>query len=547
MQYKVSMNKILDEEVLRPGGFEIARIIAIYGPSLAVLFGLTAFPPLFHDIARDALANADMDIVSVYQALLIIAGQPLLPNPHTGYVYFLSLAGWLQLFDWLNLVPIIDIDFLKAAPDFDQLFAQLVVAGRWFSIFLSCLLVALVYTAVIVAHPNRLHAFALGVLFTIGGGGVAAQSVMMRTELLSMILLFSAALALIAATRTRYIWALGLLVATGFLIHASLMVKVQGMIVIVFLPLLALVFGWQNRNRSLKIPSGQLLGGVLAAALVTSVPVVAIYYQSLPPESSGNYQLLIAAFVFACALIHGHFNLSSFRHGVIGFAAVAGGFSLAYGLISVNDQWWTTFGIFNFIEFMSVYLPQAAEMPAQQPETVATTKVLTNVMGKLAGGFKTTEIVRFFTERLQNFDYSFAILYVTVPACVVFLAAKRNLDAALKAGFLCLMAAMIVAIFWAGRGFFNFYYSIYVEAWVILAAAIVMRELAPMTVSWPRGWLHMGQAGVLVIIVSVVAINVWFRLLDPAAANPVVAKSACFIRGLTPLFYTRFDSYCVKG
>ena len=96
---------------------------------------------------------------------------------------------------------LIDIDALKASPDFDGLFAQLIVAGRWFSIFLACLLVTLVYTAVWMVHPNRIHALLLGILFTIGGGGVTAQSVMMRTELPSMVLLFAAAVALIAATR----------------------------------------------------------------------------------------------------------------------------------------------------------------------------------------------------------------------------------------------------------------------------------------------------------------------------------------------------------
>ena len=86
MQYKVPMNKKSDEGIPRPGGSGITRAIADHGPSLAVLFALAAFPPLYHGIARDALANADMDIFSVYQALLIIDGQPLLPHSHTGYV-----------------------------------------------------------------------------------------------------------------------------------------------------------------------------------------------------------------------------------------------------------------------------------------------------------------------------------------------------------------------------------------------------------------------------------------------------------------------------
>ena len=57
----------------------------------------------------------------------------------------------------------------------------------------------------------------------------------------------------------------------------------------------------------------------------------------------------------------------------------------------------------------------------------------------------------------------------------------------------------------------------------------------------------MGQVGMLVVIVTVVGVNVSYRLLDPHAANPIVAKSACFIRSLTPLFYTKFDGYCGTG
>jgi len=254
--------------------------------------------------------------------------------------------------------------------------------------------------------------------------------------------------------------------------------------------------------RSLEIPLWQTRAGVLAAALAVSVPVAAIYYQSLIPESSGLYQGVIAAFVFSCALAYGHFNLGAVRHGIIGFAAVAAGFSLAYGLIAVNGQWWTAHSIVNFVELLSVYLPPAAEASAQQPEGLAAVKVLSNVAGKLASGFSLTEVSRFFTERLRSFDYPFAFLYGAVPASVVFLAAKRKFDAALKAGFLCLMAGMIVAIFWAGRGFFNFYYSVYVEAWVILAAAISLKEFELMSVSWPKHWLRTGCFKVTRSIVS---------------------------------------------
>ncbi|NQV83942.1 MAG: hypothetical protein HQ494_08995 [Rhodospirillales bacterium] len=523
-----------------PGAWEHAL-------ALAILFALCAFPSLYHGIARDVLANSDMDLVSVYQALLINAGQPLVPNAHTGYVYFLSLAGWFQVFDWLGMVSVHDMNGLLAATNFDTTYGALVIAGRWFSVVQAWILVGLVYGSISILLKKQSWGWwaslLLGAVFAIGGGGIAAQSVMLRTELSSMILIFAAALALMAAPRAtlrRGCWLLGL---SGFLIHAALMVKIQNVIVIIFLPLLPLVFGWWERRDLTKMPPQKLMWTVPVVAVILAAPVAVVFTGNLAPGSHGLYQGLIAIFVISCALIFGRWHLGAARYGVVGLGAVAIGFSLAYGLSFFNDNWWTTFSVVNFLEQMSLYSPAPAKAAASPDGGGA----IANVARSIASGFSMTEVIRFVTERLRNFDYPFAIFYILVPAGAFVLALQGKWEAATKAGFLCLMAGMIVAIFWVGRGFFNFYYSVYVETWVILAAAIVLRELAQMIAPWPRHWLRAGQAGMLILILAVVTVNVRFRLLDPAAANPIVAKSSCFIRGLTPLFYTNFDNYCAKG
>jgi len=38
-----------------------------------------------------------MDLIFVYQALMINSGQSMVSNPHAGYVYFLFLADWVQM------------------------------------------------------------------------------------------------------------------------------------------------------------------------------------------------------------------------------------------------------------------------------------------------------------------------------------------------------------------------------------------------------------------------------------------------------------------
>ena len=515
-----------------PEGSDAGHVSGVLRHALAIgaLFVLCALPSLYHGVARDVLANSDMDLFSVYQALLINANQPLVTFIHTGYIYFLSLAGWFQVFAWLGLVPVHDIDGLLAT-NFDTAYAALIVAGRWFSIFQACILVGLVYVSVctLFGNRNKWFSFLLSAVFAIGGGGVAAHSVQLRTELLSMILIFAAAMTLMSApkaTFSRGLWLLGL---AGFFIHAALMVKIQNIIVIMFLPMLPLVFSsWELRNIKETLPA-MMTWGVLVTAVVLSTPVAIIYINSLVPGSYGFYQGLIVAFVIACALIYGQWNLGAARHGVVGLGAVAIGFSLAYGLSVFNNNWWTTFSVANFFEQMSLYSPPFLGKEGSR---------------SLADGIYATDINRFVAERLQNIDYPFAVFYLLVPAAAVVLAMRGKLDAAVKVSYLCLMAGIIVLIFWVGRGFFNFYYSLYVETWVILAAAIAVKEFSQMTVSWPWLWLRIGQVGLLIVFVAVVGANVRFRLMDTAAANPIVAKSECFIRGLTPLIYEKFDGYC---
>ena len=82
---------------------------------------------------------------------------------------------------------------------------------------------------------------------------------------------------------------------------------------------------------------------------------------------------------------------------------------------------------------------------------------------------------------------------------------------------------------------------------MILAAAIVFKELIQISISWPKYWLFTAKIGLLIFMVFLITINVRFRILDATTANPVVAKSACFVRGLTPLLYNKFDDYCGTG
>ncbi len=554
MQYKEVMNANAGQHPHREtAAAGILQGVGGHALALSVLLALSAFPSLYHGIGRDVLANSDMDMLSVYEALLINAGQPIVPVALNGYGYFLSLAAWFQVFHWLGLISVFDMGGLLAASDFDLTYGALIKAGRWFSVFQAWLLVGLMYAAICALFANRGNGRWAGLLlagvFAIGGGGLAAQSVMLRPELLATILVFTAALALMAAPKATYglgLWLLGL---SGAFIHAALMAKTQSVIVIMFLPLLPLVFGWWQRRSPAVVPPPGPRIAVLVAAVVLGVPVAIVFAQSLASSSSGLYQALIGAFVIACALAYGRMNLGGFDHGVVGLAAVVIGFSLAYDLVFFNSNWWTTYSVVNFLELMSTYSPGGAPDGgglggAASPGSGGT---IGKVAHSLADGFSITEITRFVAERLRNIDYPFAVFYLLVPAATVILALRGKWESAVRSAYLCLMAGLIVAVFWLGRGFFNFLYTVYVEVWVTLAAAIILQALASMAAAWAPTARRMGQLAIAGLMVAIVTLNVSFRLTDPSAANPTTPKSACFFRSLTPMFYDKFDAYCETG
>jgi hypothetical protein len=359
-----------------------------------------------------------------------------------------------------------------------------------------------------------------------------------------MIFIYAAAMTLMAApqvTFRRGCWLLGL---SGFLIHAALMTKIQNIIVIIFLPLLPFVFDWWAQKGITKLPTQKLIWAVPVVAVILTTPIIILYIDLIVLGKAIYFQSLIPIYVILSAFIFCRLHLGAARYGFIGLGAVAIGFSLAHGLIFFNNNWWTTFSLVNFLQQMSIY-QGSAEVTELSDSADALAIVLYSVKTGLINSASSWK--DFVSERLQEFDYPFVVFYALVPAVTVLFAFLGKWDVAVKTGFLCLMAGLTVAVFWIGRGFFNFYYSIYIEIWVLFATAIIFKNWSKILSFSHKRWLQAGQLGFFVIIATVVIINVRYRVLDPVVASPVVPKSACFIRGLTPLLYTKFDVYCGTG
>ena len=114
-------------------GRDRAVSLALLGLALVLPFAAA----LWHDPGRSAVATSDADLIFVSQALLVAGGHAQTYTDHTGYLYIQALAGWFRA---LHAVGLLSAGSLRDMPHdaaFLPAFADLVVAGRWFTAVLA--------------------------------------------------------------------------------------------------------------------------------------------------------------------------------------------------------------------------------------------------------------------------------------------------------------------------------------------------------------------------------------------------------------------------
>ena len=146
--------------ILSKNGFTWLGLGGAYG----ILAGVIAIPPL-RGLHAPFTAIADNDAVYAAQALLFNANLPQTYFDHTGYLFSLLLAGWLDLSHSLGFIPLADMQtlFLSSEP-FGQLFQPVVVSGRIFLIFQAIVMVLTFSYGVFLLTKDKRLAFLAGVV-----------------------------------------------------------------------------------------------------------------------------------------------------------------------------------------------------------------------------------------------------------------------------------------------------------------------------------------------------------------------------------------------
>jgi hypothetical protein len=339
----------------------------------AIVAGLAASFFLF-GYALIYWRNADMDLMVIYNALVLNDGKPQLFFDHTAYLTILSLKLWFQLLHALGLLDAFSLSAIPPASNaaaFDAAMTGAVRAGR----LLACMIATgcVLIFAALVRRIVRDWRIALMATFAFAfSGGIAVHSRILRSELIAACPVIFALMVLVMVGRSssiaRPLW---MAVAAGLCV-LGLENKVQAILLIGALPLLVLPFGgpksasvafWRNT------PSSWLATGIAAVVAIASAwaawPLIstgfdralldAAHFHPLLLGRFGLYQMLLLALIAGCMIAYAAIWHVSAAETLASMFAVAAGASIALLALDVQYDAKNVIAVINPLEKMLTF------------------------------------------------------------------------------------------------------------------------------------------------------------------------------------------------
>lgn len=296
--------------------------------------------------------SADMDLMVVYNAIVMNDGKPQLYFDHPSYFTILSVKVWFQLLHSVGLLDAYSLPAFLAAPDdpaFSEVMTEAVRAGRlmaWMTATASILVFAML--ARIILRDWRIALLATCAFAF--SGSMALHIRVMRSEVIAATLVVAALMVLIIAARRASLWRPLMVGAAALLCVLAMENKVQAIILAAAWPVTVLLFGSQD-SRSLPFwRSGPAwlvvaLAGLLAAGaamlayplVVTGLAPANAVAHGLKPLIAGTfgvYQAALVALVAVCVIAFAAIWRVSLAETVASALLLIAG--VAVGLLAMN-------------------------------------------------------------------------------------------------------------------------------------------------------------------------------------------------------------------
>jgi hypothetical protein len=461
-----------------------------WGWGLAAIVAGLAASFLLYGYALVYWRNADMDLMVIYNALLLNDDKPQQFFDHTGYITILSVKLWLQLLHGLGLLDGYSLSTIPPASDpnaFDAAMTSAVRAGRvlaWL-IATGCVLAFAVLIRLIVRDWRVALIATFALAFS---GGIAVHSRILRSELVAAFpVIVSLMLLIVIASRpsiARPFW-MGLASALCLL---GLENKVQAILLIAALPLLILPIGeaqsasvrfWRNRQSGLSIAIVLTLAA--AAAVWASWPLVATGYDPALLDAAGFgpfllgrfgvYQVALLAFTATCMIAFAFVWRVSAAETLASMSATVIGASLA--LLALNLEYNTNnvIAVLNPLEKMLSFADADTAAAASRSSPSGMLWLLLDGIGSVLARYS---FVLHSSPRPTVF-----LVWLIVPG-IVYAWHRGQRQLAVRAFVLLLAAAGIDAI-GVRRGLKSEYF-VFTDPLIILAGAILLDSLAKVRV-----------------------------------------------------------------
>ena len=318
--------------------------------------------------------NADMDFMVIYNALVLNDGRPQLFFDHTAYITILSVKYWFRLLHGLGLLDAYSLSAIPSAsnaPSFDGAMTGAVRAGRLLAwlIATGCVLIFAALVRLIVRDWRVALIATLAFAFS---GGVAVHSRILRSELVAACpVIFALMILIVLGRRAGIARPLGMAAAAGLCVF-GLENKVQAILLIGALPLLAMPFGsatsasvafWRNtRLRWLAV-------GIAAVAAITAAwaawPLIATGFERALLDAAhfhplflgrfGIYQSALLVLIGGCMIAYAAIWRVSAAETLASMFAVAAAASITLLALDLEYNTANVIAVFNPLEKMLTF------------------------------------------------------------------------------------------------------------------------------------------------------------------------------------------------
>jgi hypothetical protein len=452
---------------------------------VAIVAGLTASFFLY-GYALVYWRNADMDLMVIYNALVLNDGKPQHFFDHTGYITILSVKAWFELLHSLGLLNAYSLSSLPSASDpqaFDAAMTSAVRAGR--------LLAWLVSTGCVLVFASLIRAIVrdwrLALIATFAfafSGGLAVHARILRTELVAACpVLFALMILIVIGRRANLARPLWMALAAALCV-LGLDNKVQAILLIAALPLLILPFGgtesasvpaWRGGRSALWLAVVAFLAAT--AAISAALPLVVTGFDRALLDAAGFHPLLFGRFgvyqvallllIGACMSVYAAIWRVSAAETLASMAAIAAGASVALLALNLDYNSGNVIAVFNPLEKMLKFVDAGTAAAANQSS-------LLDIVRLLIDGFVSVAARYSFVLHPSPRPTVF-LVWLIVPG-ILSAWSRGERQVALQA-FLLLMAAAGIDALGVRRALKSEYF-IFTDPLIILAGALLLDRLA---------------------------------------------------------------------